>query len=48
MAWDGKVKKAFLFDMSVLQFFITAPCALTRASDFEDGATKESMQNTDR
>ena len=42
MAWDGKVKP-FLFDMSVPQFFIRAPCALTGASDFEEGATTESM-----
>ena len=46
MAWDGKVKP-FLFDMSVPQFFIRAPCALTGASDFEEGATTESMQKTD-
>ncbi len=46
MVCDGKVK-AFLFDMSVPQYFITAPCALTRASDFEEGATTESMQKTD-
>jgi hypothetical protein len=46
MAWDGKVK-AFLFDKSVPQIFITAPCALTRASDFEEGATIESMKKTD-
>jgi hypothetical protein len=46
MAWDCKVKP-FLFDISVPQFFITAPCALTRASDFEEGATKESMPKID-
>ncbi len=46
MAWDGKVKP-FLFDMSVPQFFIRAPCALTGASDFEEDATTESMQKTD-
>jgi hypothetical protein len=46
MAWDGKLKP-FLFDMSVPQFFIRAPCALTGASDFEEGATTESMQKTD-
>ncbi len=46
MAWDGKVKP-FLFDMSVPQYFITAPCALTGASDFEEDATTESMQKND-
>ncbi len=46
MAWDGN-DKPLLFDMSVPQFFIRAPCALTAASDFEEGATTESMQKTD-
>jgi hypothetical protein len=46
LQWRGKAKP-FLFDMSVPQFFITAPCALTGALDFEEGATTESMQKTD-
>ncbi len=46
MAWDGK-DRPFLFDMSVPQFFIRAPCALTGASDFDEGATTESMQKND-
>ncbi len=33
--------------MSVPQFFITALCAMTRASDFEEVATTESMPKTD-
>jgi hypothetical protein len=45
MAWDGK-DKPLLFDMNVPQFFIRAPCALTGASDFEEGATTESMQKS--
>ncbi len=44
MAWDGKVKP-FLFDMSVPQFFITAPCALTGASDFQEDATDGVLPN---
>ena len=48
LQWRGTARLNLLYDMSVPQFFIKAPCALTGASDFEKGATRtESMQKTD-
>jgi hypothetical protein len=46
MAWYDNVKP-LMFEMSVPQFFITAPRVLTRASDSEEGATTESLQKTE-
>jgi hypothetical protein len=46
MAWYGNVKPS-LFEMSVPQFFITAPRDLPQASDSEEGATTESLQKSE-
>jgi hypothetical protein len=46
MAWCGNVKP-LLFEMSVPQFFITAPRVLNQASGSKEGATTESLQKTE-
>ncbi len=42
MEWCASVKP-LLFEMSIPQFFIKAPCALNRASGSEEGAPTESL-----
>jgi hypothetical protein len=47
MAWYGNAKP-LLSEMSVPQFFITAPRVLNQASDSQEGATTESLQKIER